>query len=100
MISDWRKSWAAVGSSPTLPFLFAQVSGWPTADSGMIPVFRVAVEKTLSDLPRVGMVPTENQKPPYCVVQLTIFGPAPRASCTNGKLGRMTEVTAVFFCFA
>ena len=60
MIQDWRQSWAKVGASPTLPFLFAQISAWPTGATGhtgeMIPIFRVAVEKTLTDLPRVGMV--------------------------------------------
>ncbi len=58
MIADWRASWAKVGASPTLPFIFAQISAWPTGGHGgdMIPTFRVAVEKTLTDLPRVGMV--------------------------------------------
>jgi hypothetical protein len=55
MITDWRDKWAAVGSSPTLPFFFVQLSAWPTQDSPTIPIFRVAVESTLS-LPRTGMV--------------------------------------------
>jgi hypothetical protein len=60
MVQDWRQSWAKVGAAPNLPFLFAQISAWPTGATGhtgqMIPIFRVAVEKTLTDLPRVGMV--------------------------------------------
>lgn len=55
MIEDWRQQWAAVGSSPTLPFFFVQLSAWPTQDSPTIPIFRVAVENSLA-LPNVGMV--------------------------------------------
>jgi hypothetical protein len=55
MIKDWREQWAAVGSSPTLPFFFVQISAWPTQDSPLIPTFRVAVENALA-LPNVGMV--------------------------------------------
>jgi hypothetical protein len=55
MIQDWRARWAAVGASPTQPFVFIQLSAWPTQDSPIIPAFRVAVENALA-LPRVGMV--------------------------------------------
>ena len=55
MIEDWRQSWASVGSSPTLPFFFVQLSAWPTQDSPLIPVMRVAVENALA-MPNVGMV--------------------------------------------
>jgi hypothetical protein len=55
MIEDWRQSWASVGSSPTLPFFFVQLSAWPSQDAQTIPVFRVAVENALA-LPNVGMV--------------------------------------------
>ena len=55
MIADWRRSWAAVGSDPALPFLFIQLSAWPTQDSPTIPIFRVAVENALA-MPKVGMV--------------------------------------------
>lgn len=55
MILDWRASWAAVGSDKDLPFAFIQLAGWPTGDSGIVPVMRVAVEDTLK-LNKVGMV--------------------------------------------
>ena len=55
MIRDWREKWAAVGSSPSTPFFFVQLSAWPTQDSPYIPIFRVAVENALA-LPNVGMV--------------------------------------------
>lgn len=55
MILDWRASWAKVGSDADLPFVFIQLAAWPTGDSGMIPVMRVAVEDSLR-LPKVGMV--------------------------------------------
>ena len=30
MIADWRASWAKTGADPDLPFLFVQLSAWPT----------------------------------------------------------------------
>ena len=61
MIADWRERWVAAGSSPTVPFLFVQLSAWPIhsemyGQPFLLPIFRVAVEKTLTDLPNVGMV--------------------------------------------
>ena len=55
MINDWRLKWSQVGSSPTLPFFFIQLSAWPTQDTPSIPIFRVAVENALA-LPNTGMV--------------------------------------------
>ena len=57
MISDWRTHWAAAGSAADTPFLFVQLSAWPTGSTThVLPIMRVAVEQTLRDLPRVGMV--------------------------------------------
>lgn len=55
MFADWRASLAAAGADPTLPILFVQLAAWPVADQPFLPIFRVAVESTLSALPRVGM---------------------------------------------
>lgn len=61
MIKDWRASFAAMGGAdPLAPFLFVQLSAWPTgsAASGqpwLLPIFRVAVEQTLRDVPNTGM---------------------------------------------
>lgn len=55
MVRDWRASWARVGASPTLPFVYVGLSAWPQDDEGLIPAFRYAAEATTRELPRVGM---------------------------------------------
>lgn len=54
MITDWRASWATVGSDPQAPFLFVQLAPWPDGDTGVLPIMRVAMEAALA-LPKVGM---------------------------------------------
>lgn len=57
MVRDWRASFASMGGANVLaPFLFVQLSAWPTGSTGyVLPIFRVAAEQTLRDLPNIGM---------------------------------------------
>ena len=57
MVNDFRASWAAAGSAAVVPFLFAQLSCWPTGTDGVLPAFRY-MQDALAGEPRTGMVVT------------------------------------------
>lgn len=63
LISDWRKSWAAVGSNPTAPFAFVQIAAWPAGDTGLLATMRVAMEAALA-LENVGMIVAADMSDP------------------------------------
>ena len=56
-IADLRRSWAAAGAAPALPFVFVQLACWPTGSApGMLSAFRAAQAAQQLQQPRTGMV--------------------------------------------
>jgi sialate O-acetylesterase len=61
MVKDYRTLWSTMGNAnPTFPFFYIQLAAWPTGitatgSGASLPVFRVASEQTLVDIPAVAM---------------------------------------------
>ena len=61
MVADYRNLWSSMGNAnPLFPFFYIQLAAWPTGitatgSGASLPVFRVAAEQTLKDLPFVAM---------------------------------------------
>jgi hypothetical protein len=61
MVADYRNLWSSMGNAnPLFPFFYVQLAAWPTGitatgSGASLPVFRVASEQTLVDLPFVAM---------------------------------------------